>query len=48
MKKILIIIVIVLVVLGLAVWLGLPAGLRAMGLHPHYPGPKVNFRAARP
>jgi len=43
MKKILIVILIVLVVLGLAVWFGLPAGLRAMGLHPHYAGPKVQF-----
>ena len=43
MKKILIILLMVLVVLGLAVWLGLPAGLRAMGLHPHYSGPKVQF-----
>lgn len=38
MKKALVIIVIVLVVLGLAVWLGLPAGLKAMGLHPPYRG----------
>jgi putative intracellular protease/amidase len=43
MKKILIIILVVLVVLGLAVWIGLPAGLRAMGLHPHYTGPKAQF-----
>ncbi len=43
MKKILIIILMVLVVLGLAFWLGLPAGLRAMGLHPHYSGPKAQF-----
>jgi putative intracellular protease/amidase len=43
MKKALVIIVIVLVVLGLAVWLGLPAGLKAMGLHPPYRGPKVQF-----
>jgi len=43
MKKVLVIIAIVFVVLGLAVWLGLPAGLRAMGLHPHYSGPKAQF-----
>jgi putative intracellular protease/amidase len=43
MKKALTITVIVLVALGLAVWLGLPAGLRALGLHPHYSGPKVQF-----
>jgi len=43
MKKALVIIVIVLVVLGLAIWLGLPAGLKAMGLHPPYRGPKVQF-----
>ena len=43
MKKILIIILMVLVVLGLVVWFGLPAGLRAMGLHPHYSGPKAQF-----
>ena len=43
MKKILVIIAIVVIVLGLAVWLGLPAGLRAMGLHPDYTGPKVQF-----
>jgi putative intracellular protease/amidase len=43
MKKVLTITVIVLAVLGLAVWLGLPAGLRALGLHPHYSGPKVQF-----
>lgn len=43
MKKALVIIVIVLVVLGLAVWLGLPAGLKAMGLHPPYRGPKVQL-----
>ena len=43
MKKILIIILLVLVVLGLAAWLGLPAGLRAMGLHPPYSGPRAQF-----
>lgn len=43
MKKLLIIIFIVVGVLGLAVWLGLPAGLRAMGLHPRYSGPMVQF-----
>ena len=48
MKKVLIIIVIVLAVLGLAVWLGLPAGLRAMGFHPHYQVRNINCRAARP
>lgn len=40
MKRFLIFTVIVLLVLGLAGWIGLPAGLRAMGLHPHYPGLK--------
>lgn len=43
MRKTLIIIVVVLAVLGLAVWLGLPAGLKAMGLHPEYTGPKGSF-----
>jgi len=43
MKKALVIIVIVLVFLALAVWLGLPVGLKAMGLHPPYRGPKVQF-----
>ena len=43
MKKAPVIIVVVLVVLGLAIWLGLPAGLKAMGLHPPYRGPKVQF-----
>ena len=40
MEKTLLIIVIVIVALGLAAWLGLPAGLTAMGLHPQYNGPK--------
>jgi len=43
MKKILVIIAVVFVVLGLAVWLGLPPELRAMGLHPHYRGPKYQL-----
>lgn len=43
MKKFLIIFVSVLVVLGLVIWLGLPVGLRAMGLHPHYNGPKYQL-----
>ncbi len=43
MEKALVIIVIVLVVLGVAVWRGLPAGLKALGLHPSYRGPKVQF-----
>ncbi|MBN1664430.1 MAG: type 1 glutamine amidotransferase domain-containing protein [Deltaproteobacteria bacterium] len=43
MKKTLGIIVLVLIVLGLAVWLGLPAGLKAMGLHPSYTGPKYQL-----
>jgi putative intracellular protease/amidase len=43
MKKALLIIVIVLIVLGLGAWLGLPAGLKAMGLHPPYRGPKVQL-----
>jgi hypothetical protein len=47
MKKVLTIAVIVLMVLGLAVWLGLPVGLRAMGLHPLYCGPKVQLPGAR-
>jgi len=47
MKNTLVIIVIVLVLLGLAVWLGLPAGLKAMGLHPPYRGPKVQFHGGK-
>jgi putative intracellular protease/amidase len=43
MKKILFIIAIIVVVLVLAVWFGLPAGLRAMGLHPQYLGPKYQL-----
>ncbi len=43
MKKILVIIAVVVIVLGLAVWLGLPAMLRAMGLHAHYSGPKYQL-----
>jgi putative intracellular protease/amidase len=43
MKKGLIITVVVLVVLGLTVWLGLPAGLRAAGLHSRYNGPKFQL-----
>ncbi|MBI4766522.1 MAG: type 1 glutamine amidotransferase domain-containing protein [Deltaproteobacteria bacterium] len=43
MKKFLIIAVIVLLVLGLAGWLGLPAGLRAVGLHPQYSGPRTQL-----
>jgi putative intracellular protease/amidase len=43
MKKVVVILAIVSIGLGLAVWLGLPAGLRAMGLNPHYTGPKVQF-----
>lgn len=47
MKKILTITVIVFVVLGMALWLGLPAGLRAMGLHPDYRGPKYKLPDAK-
>ena len=47
MKKVLVIIAIVFVLLGLAVWLGLPTGLRAMGLHPHYTGPKAQFPSGK-
>jgi putative intracellular protease/amidase len=43
MKKILIITVIVLLVLGVIAWLGLPAGLKAMGLHPDYRGQKYKL-----
>jgi len=43
MKKIPVIIAIVVAVLGLALWLGLPAGLKAMGLHPEYTGAKPQF-----
>lgn len=43
MKKTLIIIAVVVVALGLAAWLGLPAGLTAMGLHPQYSGPKFQL-----
>ncbi|MHB8090987.1 MAG: type 1 glutamine amidotransferase domain-containing protein [Syntrophales bacterium] len=47
MKKILVIILIVLVVLGLSVWLFLPAGLRALGLHPDYLGQKYQLPGGR-
>lgn len=43
MERALIIIIIVLCVLGVAVWRGLPAGLKAMGLHPSYRGLKAQF-----
>lgn len=43
MKKTLIIIAVVVVALGLVAWLGLPAGLTAMGLHPQYSGPKFQL-----
>jgi putative intracellular protease/amidase len=43
MKKILIIILIVVAVLGLAVWLALPLIAKAMGLHPDYSGKRVHF-----
>ena len=33
--------------LGLFIWLGLPATLRALGLHPHYGGPKYVLSGAR-
>jgi putative intracellular protease/amidase len=43
MKKTLRIVVVGLSLLGLAVWFGLPAGLRALGLHPDYQGPKYRM-----
>jgi putative intracellular protease/amidase len=43
MKKILTIILVILAVLGLAAWLFLPAGLRALGLHPEYGGQKYQL-----
>lgn len=43
MKKILTTILAILVVLGLAAWLFLPAGLRALGLHPEYRGQKYQL-----
>jgi len=43
MKKIVVIILIILAVLGLAAWLFLPAGLRALGLHPDYLGQKYRL-----
>jgi putative intracellular protease/amidase len=47
MKKILRIIAVVLALLGLVMWFGLPAGMRAMGLHPHYTGPKAQLPGGR-
>jgi putative intracellular protease/amidase len=43
MKKALLIFAIVVVVVGLGVWLGLPAALRTAGLHPPYQGPKYRL-----
>jgi len=43
MKKMLLLVGIVVVVVGLSVWLGLPAALSAAGLHPRYPGPKYKL-----
>ena len=37
--KVLRIIVILVVVLGIAGWLGLPVLFKALGVHPHYTGP---------
>jgi putative intracellular protease/amidase len=47
MKIALIIIVIILVGGALFAWLGLPAGLKAMGLHPVYEGEKSAFPGGR-
>lgn len=47
MKKILTITAIVIVTIGLFAWLGLPAGLKAMGLHPAYEGEKTSFPGGR-
>ncbi|RJP44964.1 MAG: type 1 glutamine amidotransferase domain-containing protein [Desulfobacteraceae bacterium] len=47
MKKALIITVIILVAGALFAWLGLPAGLKAMGLHPAYEGEKATFPGGR-
>ncbi len=47
MRKILIIIVTGLVVLGLSAWLVLPSLVKVMGLHPEYTGERVEFRGGR-
>ena len=47
MKKALVITVIVLVILGLVLWLGVPAGVRAIGLHPPIRGPKAQFTGGK-
>lgn len=36
-----------LALLGLGIWLGLPAALRALGLHPHYQGPTYSLPGKR-
>ncbi|MHB8090259.1 MAG: type 1 glutamine amidotransferase family protein [Syntrophales bacterium] len=43
MKKVVVVILIVLAVLELGTWLFLPAGLRAVGLHPEYAGQKYQL-----
>jgi len=47
MKKTLVASVVVIALLVLAVWLGLPYGLRVMGLHPYYNGPKYELRGGK-
>jgi putative intracellular protease/amidase len=41
------ILAIVVLVIGLYAWLGLPATLRALGLHPHYGGPSYTLPGGR-
>jgi putative intracellular protease/amidase len=43
MKRLLLIIAVIVIVLGSAVWFGLPAGLKALGLHPEYTGEKTSL-----
>jgi putative intracellular protease/amidase len=47
MKRAFRMIIIGLSILGLAVWFGLPAGLRALGLHPDYKGPKYRLNGGK-
>jgi putative intracellular protease/amidase len=41
------IVLLLLVITGLYLWLGLPATLRAFGLHPHYRGPQYKLSGQR-
>ena len=45
--KVLSIIVILVVVVGIAGWLGLPVLMRALGVHPHYTGPVYQLSGGR-